>query len=100
MAPLLVTALIGLGVKIAGDMLFAGVKQATADTAAPRASFASMLDRARGRGVADAKLMGPAPNAALAERSQLLALQGAAAGPSTTPPHATESYRRLQPEAI
>jgi len=99
MAPLLVTALIGLGVKIAGDMLFAGAKQAMGD-AAPRTSFASMLDRARGRGVEGATLAGPAPNAALAERSQLLALQGAAAVPYTTPPHATESYRRLHPEAI
>jgi hypothetical protein len=97
MVPLLVTALIGVGVKIATDLLMAGAKDVVrAGTAGP--SFATTLEKARAAPAAAGVTMDPRtslPDAGLAERSRLLAIDGYNAVPPAARAHGAASYRRL-----
>jgi hypothetical protein len=95
MAPLLVTALVGIGVKLATDLLMSGAKEMFKSNDAT-STFAAALDKARTPG-ATAALAAPktvATDAALAERSRVLAAEPSAL-PATGFGHGTEAYRRL-----
>ena len=96
MAPLLVTALVGVGVKVATDLLMAGAKEIFKTSGAT--SFASALDKARtpvGPTAALPAAKAFAPDAGLAERSRLLAAEAPSSLPAATFAHGTDSYRRL-----
>lgn len=83
MAPLLLTALIGVGVKFATDLLVSGAKQAFGPAQTGQAgqpSFSAALDKARGTtgsgaaGASSATSALSAPGAGLADRARVLAL--------------------------
>ena len=96
MAPLLVTALIGIGVKLATDLLMSGAKEMFKSNDAT-STFAAALDKARTPGGATAALAAPktvATDAGLAERSRVLAAEPPAL-PATGFGQGTEAYKRL-----
>ena len=96
MAPLLVTALIGVGAKLATDLLMAGAKEFFKPSGA-NSTFASALDKARTSAGPTAALpaaKGLAADAGLAERSRLLAAEPSAL-PATGFAQGADSYRRL-----
>ena len=97
MAPLLVTALIGVGVKIVTDLVMAGVKE-TVRPGPATASFATALDRARFAAAAApsaSETRAALSDAGLAERSRLLAIDPHVSLPAATRAHGAASYRRL-----
>ena len=104
MAPLLVTALVGVGVKLATDFLMSGAKDLFKSSGAAT-SFASTLDKLRTPD-GPAALAGPKPvalDAGLADRSRLLAAEVNGGLPATARAQGAESYRRLAqiaPQAI
>jgi hypothetical protein len=105
MAPLLISALVGIGVKIATDLFMSGAKKVMRPGSPGESgtSFANTLDKARGGTAAGAGGVGPmtasantvALDAGLGDRSKVMApsLSGGAAAPDTT--RALASYRRL-----
>lgn len=96
MAPLLVTALVGVGVKIATDLLMSGAKEWFKPAGS---TFASTLDKARtavGPTAALATSKPPvATDAALADRARLLAGDVASEASAMARVQGAESYRRL-----
>jgi len=105
MAPLLVTALVGIGVKIATDLVAAGAREVFRPSA-PAASFAAALDKARATsgaasaGAADTR--SSVLDAGLADRSRMLALEVNRTLPTAAHAHGFGSYRRLDevPETV
>ena len=99
MAPLLVTALVGIGVKIVTDLLMGGAKQVTGP-AAPEKSFSAALDKARaGTGAVGATAASgtPAvPGAGLADRSRLLAVDMSGGLPPAARTQGFAAYRRIE----
>jgi hypothetical protein len=101
MAPLLVSALVGVGVKLATDFLMSGVKKFMDKGnagATPSASFASTLDKARaGSATASAGngMKTVATDASLADRSRILAADVTGGMPAPGRAQGVDSYRRL-----
>jgi hypothetical protein len=106
MGPLLVTALVGVGVKIATDFLLSGAKKLWREHAADAAtganggaSFAATLDKARGAaspGAMTAAAGSSAIDVGLGDRSRVAAAELAAGAASPTAPHALAAYRRFE----
>ena len=95
MAPLLVSALIGVGVKLATDLLMSGAKEIFKPNETTSA-FASALDKARSPAAAAPTGTKPvALDAGLAERSRLLAAEVSALPATGFAQGAADSYRRL-----
>ena len=97
MAPLLVTALVGVGVKVATDWLMSGAKD-WFKTSGVASSFASTLDKARTPAAPSAPLASAKPlalDSMNVDRSRLLAAEMGSALPATTRAQGAESYRRL-----
>ena len=100
MAPLLVTALVGIGVKIVTDLLMGGAKQVTGP-AAPEKSFSTALDKARagtGSGAPGAAAPGALSvlGAGLADRSRLLAMDMNGGLPPEARAQGFAAYRRIE----
>jgi hypothetical protein len=99
MAPLIVTALVGIGVKIATDLLMAGAKDVMRPSASVT-SFASTLDKARSAtagaaaGLAGTKLS--ALDAGFGDRSRVLAAELAGSPPAAGRAYGVASYRQFQ----
>jgi hypothetical protein len=103
MAPLLLTALVGIGVKIATDLLTTGAKEVFR-SGGPMASFASTLDKARSASdtpVAETAAKSVAPDLGFGDPSRLLAADVSGLS-GTGRAHAAASYRRLEeiPQAL
>jgi hypothetical protein len=103
MAPLLVSALVGIGVKIATDLVMSGAKQFFKGSS-PAASFANVLDKARAdTPVAPASasaVTAPGTSTAAADRARLLE---APATPGASRAQGLAAYQRLDeipPQAI
>ena len=108
MAPLLVSALVGVGVKIATDFLLSGARKLWRDHGAEAgaaagakggASFAATLDKARGAaspGAMTAAAGSSAIDVGLGDRSRVAAAELAAGVPAGAPPHALAAYRRFE----
>jgi hypothetical protein len=101
MAPLLVSALVGIGVKIATDLVMSGAKQFF-KSSGPATSFASALDKVRGdtSGAPATASAVTAPQAPGVDRARLL--EGPAA-PSASRAQGMAAYQRLDeipPQAI
>ena len=104
MAPLLVTALVGVGVKVATDLLMSGFKSltrsnaSTAAGAAPTASFASTLDTAKSGAPASpmtASSGAVALDAGLGDRSRVRAAELASGPLPASRAHGIASYHRF-----
>jgi hypothetical protein len=116
MAPLLISALVGIGVKLASDVFMFGAKKffkqdSSGDLKAGTAgttTFASTLDKARGATPAGAAAASAAPGAVgmptpvtaasdsgLADRSKVMAAGVVAPAPSPGQAYALASYRRF-----
>lgn len=98
MVPLLVSALVGIGVKIATDLLSSGVKKALAPNAPPgQSTFSALLDRARGTATAGA----PAAPTRLAAADQipLRMADAPAAVPAASRAYGAATYHRMDVEA-
>ena len=98
MIPLLVSALVGIGVKIATDLLMSGAKEVMKPSGSASSSFATTLDKARttaepGAATVGTKLVGL--DAGLAERSQLIAVELNGSLPTTGRALGAEAYRRF-----
>ena len=105
MAPLLVSALVGVGVKLATDFLVSGAKQwfggtkTAGATGATGTSFAATLDKLRGAPPATAPAAMTASAAtsavdvALADRSRVMTTEASAGVPKGA--HAVAAYQRL-----
>ena len=104
MVPLLATALIGLGVKIATDLLMSGAKQAI-EPPTRGTSFSTMLDRMRGSSsIRDADgpaavSAAPLPGAGLADRSRILAVEMNTGLPPAARTLGAAAYRRVEEAA-
>jgi hypothetical protein len=103
MAPLLLTALVGVGVKIATDLLSAGAKEMFR-SGGPMASFASTLDQARSASAvpaAETAAKSGAPDLGFGDPSRLRAAD-ASGLTATGRAQAAASYRRLEeiPQAL
>ncbi len=97
MAPLLVTALVGIGVKIAGDLFSAGAK-ALFSPHGPETTFATSLADARATVRGARTTVTASPIAALdtlAERSHRLAVEANTTLPGTARAQGVDAYRRL-----
>src|SRR5262245_34413467 len=99
MAPLLLSALVGFGVKIATDLVMSGAKQVFKSSGAPT-SFAGWLDKVRGTGTAAAATDVNAPkpvalDAVGVDRAKLLKADAVSA-PMTSRAQAVASYQRLE----
>ena len=96
MAPLLVSALVGIGVKIATDVVMAGAKHLFKSSGAA-ASFAATLDKARGAAPdASAATNAPPPlslDPAGADRSRVLS--DAIVAPAASRAQGVAAYQRL-----
>jgi hypothetical protein len=103
MAPFLVSALIGVGVKIATDLLSSGVKKVMASNSTGGGTFSALLDRARG--VAPAGTAAPAAATAAAPRLAGLEPAGVrmvdagGAVPTASRAYGAASYHRMDVEA-
>jgi hypothetical protein len=97
MAPLLVSALVGIGVKIASDVVVAGAKRIFkfGGGAAP---FAATLDQARGAAPATPSAASTGPlrslDPAASDRSRVLA-DAVVAPPSASRAQGVAAYQRL-----
>jgi hypothetical protein len=104
MAPLLVSALLGVGVKLATDFLMAGAKDLFKSSGAST-SFASTLDKVR-KPEGAVPTAGTRPlglDAGLADRSRLVAVNFGGGLASPGPAQGAEAYQRLAeiaPQAI
>jgi|KBSSwiStaDraftv2_1062776.scaffolds.fasta_scaffold2115640_2 hypothetical protein len=104
MAPLLVSALLGVGVKLVTDFLMSGAKDLVKSNGAS-ASFASALDKAR-KPEGAIPTAGTKPiglDAGLVDRSRLLAADFGSALPAAGRAQGAEAYQRLAeiaPQAI
>ena len=103
MAPLLLSALVGIGVKIATDLVTSGAKQFF-KSGGPATSFAATLDKARGATGAEpagASAVKPLSSDAVAvDRARLLE---APAAPAASRAHGVAAYQRLDeipPQAV
>ena len=107
MVPLLVSALVGIGVKIATDLFMSGAKKVMKPDA-PGSSFANTLDTARSVGAtgsAAGAAAGPmtasagtiATDAGLGDRSKVMAsaVIGGAAAPPAGHAYGVATYRRF-----
>jgi hypothetical protein len=103
MGPLLVSALIGVGVKIATDLLTSGVKKALASKGTGPSSFSAALDRARGATTAGTPAAAPAastaPRLAAADQVPLGTTNFAASVPAASRAYGAASYHRMDVEA-
>ena len=106
MAPLLVSALVGVGVKIVTDLFMSGAKQVMKSSGAG-ASFAATLDNARSATpAASPDVPGQKPSAldvGFADRSRVMTADLGNAMPATGRAQAAASYRRLEdipPQAV
>jgi hypothetical protein len=103
MAPFLVTALIGVGVKIATDLFTSGVKKIVAPNSTGGGTFSALLDRARG--VAPAGKTAPAdatpaaPRLAGLDQAQVRMVDAGGAVPTASRAYGAASYHRLDVEA-
>jgi hypothetical protein len=104
MAPFLVSALVGVGVKLVTDLIMSGAKSmmkggkdASSASGAEGASFASTLDKARGPSAASTMTAASGATATdfgLGERSRVMAT-GAADVAADARATAVATYRRL-----
>ena len=107
MAPLLVTALVGVGVKIATDLLTAGAKKVFGGTAAGQ-SFSATLDKAKAAVGAGAPVAATpsgksltasaatsAIDVGLADRSRVMAAELSAGVPGAARVDGLAAYRRF-----
>lgn len=99
MAPLLLSALVGFGVKIASDLLMSGAKQVFKSNGAPT-TFAGWLDKVKGTGTAAAATDVTAPkpvalDAVGVDRGRLLKAD-AVSVPAASRAQAVASYQRLE----
>jgi hypothetical protein len=106
MGPLLVSALVGLGVKIASDLMMAGAKQIF-KPGGSATSFAATLDKARGDApAAPAATNGPKPlslEPAGVDRARVLTAEAASGLPSASRGQVVATYQRLDdipPQAV
>ena len=94
MAPLLVSALVGIGVKIATDFVVSGAKQLfkSGNGTSP---FAATLDKLRGASpAASSAPQPPSLDAAAGDRSRVLTA-GAVVAPATSRAQGVAAYQRL-----
>ena len=109
MGPLLVSALIGVGVKIATELFTSGVKKAVGSSAPGQGTFSALLDRAKGTGAAGSATPAAAagsaatttatPRLAAAEQMPLGMAGTSAAVPSASRAFGAASYQRMDVEA-
>jgi hypothetical protein len=103
MAPLIVSALVGFGVKIATDLVMGGAKQIFKSKGAPT-SFAEAFDKARGSAAA-ATPDTSAPKAFSLDPagSRLMKAEASGSLPSASRAQAVATYQRLDdipPQAV
>jgi hypothetical protein len=99
MAPLLLSALVGFGVKIASDLVMSGAKQIFKGSGAPT-TFAGWLDKVKGTGTAAAAADVNAPKPATldavgVDRARLLKADAVSA-PAASRAQAVATYQRLE----
>ncbi len=105
MAPLIVSALVGIGVKIATDLFMSGAKEVV-KPGGSATTFAATLDKARSTiaGTAAASATKPgALDAGFGDRSRVMAAELGNALPAAARAQAVASYRRFEeliPQAI
>ena len=104
MVPLIMSALIGIGVKIAGDLLSSGVKKTFAPNApAGQSTFSALLDRARGTtaasGTAATAATPPAKLLAAADQVPVRMTDATTSAPSFGRAYGAASYQRMDIEA-
>jgi hypothetical protein len=99
MAPLLISALVGIGVKIATDLFMAGVKE-VGKPGGPPASFAATLDKARsasagGPDGAAGTAKPAALDAGFGDRSRVMLADLSGGMPAAARAHGVGSYQRM-----
>jgi hypothetical protein len=100
MAPLLISALVGIGVKIATDLFMAGAKEVV-KPGGPTASFAATLDKARSAsaggpaGAAGAALPA-ALDAGFGDRSRVMVADLSGGVPAAARAHGVGAYQRME----
>ena len=104
MVPLIMSALVGIGVKIAGDLISTGVKKTFAPNAAPgQSTFSALFDRARGANTAGAaaatSATPPTTRLAAAEQVPLRMADAGPALPVAGRAYGAASYHRMDIEA-
>jgi hypothetical protein len=104
MAPLIVSALVGIGVKIVTDLFMSGAKEVMKPNG-PAATFAATLDKARSATGAAATpgAKSTALDLGFGDRSRVMAADVGSALPGAARAQAVASYRRLDeiaPQAI
>lgn len=101
MAPLLVSALVSIGMKIATDLFMAGAKDVFKPSG-PTASFAATLDKARSGsagGPAGAGTAKPATlDAGFGDRSRVMMADLSGPVPAAARAHGVGSYQRMELE--
>jgi hypothetical protein len=101
MAPLLVSALVGLGVKLATDLFMSGAKQIF-KPGGPTASFAATLDKATSpsasgpSGVAAAAKPGTV-DLGFGDRGRVMVADASGAVPGAGRAYGVGSYQRMEP---
>jgi hypothetical protein len=100
MAPLLVSALVSIGMKIATDLFMAGAKEVV-KPGGPAASFAATLDKARSASAGgSAGAAGEAKPAALdagfGDRSRVMVADLSGSVPAAARAHGVGAYQRME----
>ena len=103
MIPLLMSAVVGIGVKIATDLLTSGFKKAMKPSSTEPSTFSTMLDKARGvtKPAATTSTPAAAPAKVLAATEQA-PVRMADAGSSVSPfgrAYGAATYHRMDVEA-
>ena len=104
MVPLLISALVGIGVKVATDLFMSGAKKVMKPDA-PGSSFANTLDKAQSAGAMGSAAAGPmtasaatvATDVGLGDRSKVMApaVIGGAGPPTAGHAYGVSTYRRF-----
>ena len=106
MVPLLMSALVGIGVKLATDLVTSGVKKALKSSSTEPSTFSAMLDKARGAAAPKAPeattstpAAGPAKVLAATEPSPVRMTDAGSSVSSFGRAYGAATYHRMDVEA-